>query len=148
MMGQRGGQVIVASEPGAGTTVTVCFPAQAVAVGQARDDDAQTAVLVVDDDEWVRNVTARILRRAGYGVLEADRGESALELLRDAASDGASARCSPTSTCRGSTGTAWRKSSGASIRGSTSSSPTGDAGWRGRASDDHPEALHRERTHL
>ena len=85
MMGQRGGQVIVASEPGAGTTVTVCFPAQAVAVGQARDDDAQTAVLVVDDDEWVRNVTARILRRAGYGVLEADHGESALELLRDVA---------------------------------------------------------------
>ncbi len=85
MMGQRGGQVIVASEPGAGTTVTICFPAQAVAVGQARDDDAQTAVLVVDDDEWVRNVTARILRRAGYGVLEADHGEAALELLRDVA---------------------------------------------------------------
>lgn len=85
MMGQRGGQVIVASEPGVGTTVSVCFPAQAVAVGQARDDDAQTAVLVVDDDEWVRNVTARILRRAGYGVLEAEHGESALELLRDVA---------------------------------------------------------------
>lgn len=85
MVGQRGGQVIVASEPGAGTTVSVCFPAQPVAVGQARDDDAQTAVLVVDDDEWVRNVTARVLRRAGYGVLEAEHGESALELLRDVA---------------------------------------------------------------
>jgi two-component system cell cycle sensor histidine kinase/response regulator CckA len=85
MMAQRGGQVIVASEPGAGTTVSVCFPAQAAVAGQARDDDAKTAVLVVDDDEWVRNVTARVLRRAGYGVLEAEHGESALELLRDVA---------------------------------------------------------------
>ena len=85
MVGQRGGQVLVASEPGAGTTFSVCFPAQPVAAGQARDDDAQTAVLVVDDDEWVRNVTARVLRRAGYGVLEAEHGESALELLRDVA---------------------------------------------------------------
>lgn len=85
MMGQRGGQVIVASTPGEGSTVSVCFPAQAVSVGQARDDDARTAVLIVDDDEWVRNVTARVLRRAGYGVLEAEHGESALELLRDVA---------------------------------------------------------------
>lgn len=85
MVSQRGGQVIVTSEPGVGTTVAVCFPAQPVTAGQARDDDAQTAVLVVDDDEWVRNVTARVLRRAGYGVLEAEHGESALELLRDVA---------------------------------------------------------------
>jgi CheY-like chemotaxis protein len=40
---------------------------------------------VVDDDEWVRAVTARALRRAGYGVLEAGDATAALNLLGDVA---------------------------------------------------------------
>ncbi|MEO5825574.1 MAG: response regulator [Gemmatimonadales bacterium] len=87
MVRQASGQVIVASQPGEGTTVRVALPAapgtelsQVAAIAFA-----DMAILVVDDDEWVRTVTARTLRRAGYGVLEADGGETAIELLRGVA---------------------------------------------------------------
>ncbi|MEO6922705.1 MAG: response regulator, partial [Bryocella sp.] len=40
----------------------------------------QGAILVVDDDAGVRQVVSEQLRRQGYTVLEADRGEKAIEL--------------------------------------------------------------------
>lgn len=40
-----------------------------------------TTVLVVDDEPIVREVVVRYLERAGYETLEADRGDSARELL-------------------------------------------------------------------
>lgn len=82
---QRGGHVIVETGPGDGTRVTVAFPDQPATEGATEGTALSPAVLVVDNDVWLRNVTARILRRAGYGVLEAEHGEAALELLRDVA---------------------------------------------------------------
>lgn len=86
MVRQASGQVIVASKPGEGTTVRIALPTSPI-TEHARLSlaPADTAILVVDDDEWVRTVTARMLRRAGYGVLEADGGETALDLLRGVA---------------------------------------------------------------
>jgi len=40
-------------------------------------------VLVVDDDEGVRESGAEILRAAGLSVAEAEDGEVALEMLRE-----------------------------------------------------------------
>ncbi|MEP6591293.1 MAG: ATP-binding protein [Gemmatimonadota bacterium] len=82
---QLGGQVIVESAPDAGSTFAVCIPAKEAPQGRATAAVGPDAVLVVDDDEWVRTVTARILRRAGYGVLQADHAAAAIELLRDVA---------------------------------------------------------------
>jgi CheY-like chemotaxis protein len=81
---QLGGQVAVESELGAGTTVTLWLPA-ATPRTPVDPDVSGEGVLVVDDDEWVRAVTTRSLRRAGYGVLEAGDAESALEILGDVA---------------------------------------------------------------
>lgn len=82
---QLGGQVLVESSPGAGSNFSVCIPAKPAPAGRAQGSALPDAILVVDDDEWVRTVTARILKRAGYGVLEADHAASAMELLRDVA---------------------------------------------------------------
>jgi DNA-binding response OmpR family regulator len=43
---------------------------------------AQT-ILLVEDDDAVRNVITRFLRRAGYAVLDFPDGESAVEMIRD-----------------------------------------------------------------
>lgn len=79
-----GGQVVVASSEGAGSTLGVWLPATAPAERlEATVPGTDPAILVVDDDEWVRSVTARSLRQAGHAVLEAESGDRALELLDD-----------------------------------------------------------------
>ncbi len=84
---QLDGQVMVESRPRAGSVVTLWFPALAALSGEParRQLSPGSAVLLVEDDEWVRAVTARALRQAGYGVLEAGDAAAALELLRDVA---------------------------------------------------------------
>jgi CheY-like chemotaxis protein len=69
-----------------GPTVTVCFPAESGTRPSAGHrgggpGDGPEAVLVVDPDAWTRTNTAHALRRAGFGVLEADHGSAAFELL-------------------------------------------------------------------
>lgn len=53
---------------------------------QDRTSPAQTTVtiMVVDDDERVRRITARMLSDEGYQVIEAGSGEQALERLAEA----------------------------------------------------------------
>ncbi|HET9133987.1 MAG TPA: ATP-binding protein [Gemmatimonadales bacterium] len=79
---RAGGQVAVTTAEGDGTTVEVWFPWH-----RTHDTDAALpeAVLVVDDDAWMRTVAGRALRREGFGVLEASQGSEALALLRDVA---------------------------------------------------------------
>ncbi|HRP08488.1 MAG TPA: ATP-binding protein [Gemmatimonadales bacterium] len=82
---QLGGQVTVESVIGTGTTIGVWFPACDPEPAHRYDFPDGAAILVVDDDEWVRNSTAATLRRAGYGVLDAADAEAALCLLGDVA---------------------------------------------------------------
>ncbi|MGD9524615.1 MAG: response regulator [Gemmatimonadales bacterium] len=83
---QLGGQVTVSSAPQEGATVGLWLPATEPATPtEAERPATDDAVLVVDDDDWVRSVTVRALKRAGYGVLEAGSADEALDLLRDVA---------------------------------------------------------------
>jgi two-component system cell cycle sensor histidine kinase/response regulator CckA len=83
---QAGGSVGLTSEPDLGTTVTVLLPA-----GAFEDPVAPTlapvvtaghgeTLLVVEDEDALRDVAGRILSGAGYHVLTADGGPQALEL--------------------------------------------------------------------
>ncbi|MCF7838801.1 MAG: PAS domain S-box protein [Candidatus Marinimicrobia bacterium] len=81
------GGLHVASAPGAGTAVTLYFPVCAAAAPTAPRPPAtdpqpsETTVLLVEDEELVRRIAARLLRHQGYTVHEAACGEQALEML-------------------------------------------------------------------
>jgi CheY-like chemotaxis protein len=83
---QSGGDIWVYSEAGKGTTFKIYLPIceTAIAAPAARRDarertttGSETLVLVENDDP-IRRVTARILRSQGYAVLEAVSAEEAL----------------------------------------------------------------------
>jgi PAS domain S-box-containing protein len=86
---QAGGQVQIYSEPGGGTTFTITLPVTTeAAVPPAepapykRTPKGET-VLVVEDEEALREVTKRILTRNGYHVITAADGPEALGIARD-----------------------------------------------------------------
>lgn len=90
---QSGGHVTLYSEPGQGTTVRLYFPRYFGSASDV-DDDAAAAlptggegevVLVVEDNEDVRNYSSTVLRELGYQVLEAGEADAALAILRSPA---------------------------------------------------------------
>ena len=87
---QSDGYVWAYSEPGQGTTFRVYLPlttetADAVPEAAAAVPRASgEVVLLVEDEDSVREVAARALTEAGYRVLQAPSGARALELLAGA----------------------------------------------------------------
>jgi len=90
---QSGGFVFVKSRPGKGTTFSIYLPALRETEEEARKATAEEeevgrdltgkgTLLLVEDEDAVRSFGARALRNKGYSVLEADCGETAVELLR------------------------------------------------------------------
>jgi PAS domain S-box-containing protein len=87
---QSGGHVTIYSEVGHGTTINLYLPrADGASVEDAAgakkadtDTRARETILVVEDDERVRQLTIKRLKLIGYQVLEAHDGPSALEMLR------------------------------------------------------------------
>jgi PAS domain S-box-containing protein len=87
IVNQSGGRIAVQSEVGKGTTISLYFP-------QVHEDTAVAAaaapfagvrggtetILLVEDEDPVRTIVARILRGAGYGVLEASNGVDAASM--------------------------------------------------------------------
>ena len=89
---QHGGYIGVRSEEGHGTTFDIYLPC-ATLLDSARPEQAGEAggvsrgsetVLLVEDEDDVRELTREILEMAGYTVLEASRGDEALRRCRDA----------------------------------------------------------------
>jgi signal transduction histidine kinase len=84
---QSRGHVAIYSEPGHGTTVRLFLPiaeAQDTAGGPAQkltDATGDEAILMVEDDEKVRQVGARFLATLGYQVFQAADADQALALL-------------------------------------------------------------------
>ena len=86
---QSGGGVSIDTEVGRGTTIRIFLPRAAhapICEAETGGDalaarDAGLVVLVVDDDEAVRHVTAGLLADLGYQVVEADSGLAALDAL-------------------------------------------------------------------
>ena len=82
------GAVVIDSQPGIGTMVTLWLPSVAgiaattTVSGEHPVQKGTGTVLLVEDEEAVRNLARRVLVAHGYRVLEASNGEDALQLWK------------------------------------------------------------------
>ncbi|MFH0880880.1 MAG: response regulator [Lentisphaerota bacterium] len=95
------GAIMVDSEVGRGTTFRVLFPAleprlaSVGADGRQKDEpltpwttfDHSRTILVVDDEEMIRNLCKEMLERIGFRVLTAEDGEAATRIFREHAGE-------------------------------------------------------------
>lgn len=86
---QHGGLIDARSQLGKGTEIDVYIPLAEsttdVAPGEssAESTGGSETILVAEDDDMVRNLTTRVLRRAGYTVLTASNGEEAVDVFNE-----------------------------------------------------------------
>jgi CheY-like chemotaxis protein len=86
---RAGGYLHVESTPGAGSRFCVLLPRidaepAPTRVARERELRGNELVLLVDDDEAVRRLSARALREHGYEVVEASDGQQALDVAKRA----------------------------------------------------------------
>ena len=88
IISQADGHIQIHSEPGTGTTFTITLPitAEAAAPEAAavpyQPRPAGETVLIVEDEEALREVTKRIFTRNGYTAITAANGPEALRIAR------------------------------------------------------------------
>jgi hypothetical protein len=87
---QAGGTITARSEPGRGSTFMVCLPRVEETASAASEPGRPSAkggsrtgtILIVEDDSGVRGFTSRVLQTAGYRVLTASDGATAIQTWR------------------------------------------------------------------
>jgi len=91
---QSGGHIKIYSEPGCGTCIKLYLPRfnQVGGIAQISAPSSnpidlplgkpEELVLIVEDDDAARRVTAQGVRELGYSVLEAENGRAAIEFIR------------------------------------------------------------------
>jgi len=90
IVAQSAGYIWVDSEVEKGTTFKICFPrveheddAVDLPVEAAQPTRGSETILIVEDEDAVRSVAARVLGNQGYQIIRAARGEEALALVEE-----------------------------------------------------------------
>jgi hypothetical protein len=89
IIAQAGGVAKIYSEPGLGTTINTLFPVTNEQLDQpdearsTHEGGGHEVVLVVEDEDAMREVTRRILTRNGYDVMTASSGAEAIALATE-----------------------------------------------------------------
>ena len=89
------GYVLCYSEPGQGTAFKIYWPAATSKPDKDQKniqprpsfDGGSGTILVVDDDDEIRDLTREVLENSGYKVLSAESGEQALNIFKEKAQD-------------------------------------------------------------
>ena len=89
---QSGGFITVESAPEQGSTFRVFLPVRSVPflernAAQDANDDGGSIILLVEDDDGVRDSTKGLIERLGYTVLDAASPSVALDMLRGHGAD-------------------------------------------------------------
>jgi PAS domain S-box-containing protein len=89
IINQSGGYIVVDSTLGHGTTFRIFLP-RAIEIAEPSPEQvvkpairAAETVLLVEDEDAVRTLASTILKGKGYRVLEAHRGEEAIQICRE-----------------------------------------------------------------
>jgi len=91
---KHNGYIYADSKQGTGTVIHVCLPASVKEQEQPGKKKETAAfkgnILVMDDEDVVRDVTGQILRKLGYGFALSKNGEEAVDIYQKAAASGKS----------------------------------------------------------
>jgi signal transduction histidine kinase/ActR/RegA family two-component response regulator len=85
---RHGGEILIETEPGKGTTFVIHLPTgyeeEQVAVREVAPvkESRQARILVIDDEDSVRDILSRILKTKGHQVVVASNGEEGIERFR------------------------------------------------------------------
>jgi PAS domain S-box-containing protein len=89
---RQGGNIVVESEEGKGTTVTIIFPIstefkEVEKKTIRKREAASSTILVIDDEEMVRNILGNLLTQSGHNVFKAASGKEGLEIFNQGGID-------------------------------------------------------------
>ncbi len=90
IVSEHGGHIDIASEVGKGTTVTIILPSlpeelidDKCSTDHTKKSQGTGSILVMDDEEMIRNITEEMLGGLGYQVATCSDGEEACTLYRE-----------------------------------------------------------------